>query len=140
VEGQTLLDAIDHGLMDLANLAELPLLLRAFARGEVTEAWLAAEHLSCRGDFDPLCNGLFRLATCDGSRHGAGKVAGNSRLATTFCTTLIGGIPGRERSSTKGTKTTKNERLAERMPHGRGRGAISPSCFFVSFVDWISLD
>ena len=49
--------------------AELALALRALARCEVAEARLASHDFSRRGHFEPLGNGLLRLATCDGSWH-----------------------------------------------------------------------
>jgi hypothetical protein len=83
-ERQALLDAGDHGLMDLGGLAELALALRALARGEVAQAGFAAEQLASGGHFKTLCGGFFRLATCDGSWHGAGKVAGEANSASSF--------------------------------------------------------
>src|SRR5439155_12908754 len=75
----------DHRLVDLADLAQLALALGALARGEVAQARLAAEQLASRGDFDPLGDRFLRLATCNGSRHGARNVAVALRLAISFC-------------------------------------------------------
>ena len=70
--------------MDLAVFAELALPLGALARCEMAKAWFAAHDLARTSDFEPLCSGLFRLSTCDGSWHGARKVAVEVGLAITF--------------------------------------------------------
>ena len=53
-EREALLDAIHHGFVDLAVLAELAFPLRAFARGEVAQPWLASQDLARGGHFEPL--------------------------------------------------------------------------------------
>ena len=83
-ERQALFDAVDHGLVDLTGLPELALALRALARGEVAQAWFAAHEFARPGHFDTLRSGFFRLATCNGSRHGAGTVAEEVGPASTF--------------------------------------------------------
>ena len=83
-ERQALFDTIDHGLVNLAVFAELALALGTLARSEVAKARLAAHDLARTGDFEPLGSGFFRLATCNGSWHGARKVAGEVQMATTF--------------------------------------------------------
>ena len=81
---QALHDAGDHGLMDLASFAELSLALRIFARSEMAQTRFAAEDLASSGHFEALGNGFLRLATCDRSWHGAGKVAGEAKSASTL--------------------------------------------------------
>ena len=83
-EREALFDAVDHGLVDLAVLAELALALRALARSEMAKTRLASHDLPRRGHFEPLGDSFLRLATCDGSWHGARKVAVEVGLATTF--------------------------------------------------------
>ena len=85
MEREALLDPRDHRLVDLTVFAELALALRALAGGKVAKAWFTAHDLASSGDLDALGRGLFRLATCNGSRHGAGTVAGELALAMTFC-------------------------------------------------------
>ena len=53
-ERHALFDTIDHCLVDLADLAQATLPLRAFARCEVAQTWLAAQDLACGGYFKPL--------------------------------------------------------------------------------------
>ena len=83
-ERQALFDTVNHGLVDLAVFSELARALGALARSEMAKARLAAHDLARTCDFEPLGGGFFRLATCNGSWHGARKVAGEGGLATTF--------------------------------------------------------
>ena len=89
-ERQALFDAIDHGLVDLAVLAELALPLRAFARCEMAQPRLATKDLARAGHFEPLCSGLFGLTTCDRSWHIFG--AADFREGTPFGNWKIGEI------------------------------------------------
>ena len=90
-ERQALFDAIDHGRMDLAILAKLPLLLRAFARGEVAKAWFATHEFARPGHFDALHSGFFRLATCNGSWHRGGHSSGRRASGKHFLEEVDGG-------------------------------------------------
>src|SRR5215207_858856 len=73
VEWQALFDAVDHGRVDLAVLAELPLPLRTLRRSEMAKAWLATHNLPRGGHFQPLRGRLLRLPTCNGSWHNLGR-------------------------------------------------------------------
>ena len=83
-EREQFLHAIPLGDVDLAVFAELAFALRAFARSEVAQAGFAAHEFARPGHFDALNGGFFRLATCNGSRHGAAKVAGEVERARGF--------------------------------------------------------
>src|SRR4051794_25106893 len=72
-ERQEFLDPVDHGLVDLAYLAELALALRTLGRSEMAQAWLATQDLPRGGHFQPLGSRFLRLATCDGSWHNLGR-------------------------------------------------------------------
>ena len=74
-EGKASLDARDHGLINQGSLAEVALLLRALARGEVTQTRLAPKDLTLRGHFEPLGRRLLRLMTCCWLWHGGRTVA-----------------------------------------------------------------
>ena len=50
----------------------------------LAQAWFAAHEFARPGHFDALNGGFFRLATCNGSRHGAAKVAGEVERARGF--------------------------------------------------------
>ena len=53
-ERHALFDAGNHGLVDLADLAETALPLRTLARCEMAQTRLTTQDLACRGDFEPL--------------------------------------------------------------------------------------
>ena len=87
-ERQEFLDPVDHGLVDLAYLAELALALRTLGRSEMAQAWLTTQDLACGGHFQPLGSRFLRLATCDGSWHNLGRrtLGIELRLSTAFYT------------------------------------------------------
>jgi hypothetical protein len=81
-EGQAFHDFWNHGFMDFAILTEAALALRTFARSEVAQTRLTAHNFASSGDFKPFRGSFFRLATCDGARHGARRLALEDYCAT----------------------------------------------------------
>ena len=83
-EREALLDLGLHRLVDEPGLTKVALTLRVLGGREVTQTWLTAQDLARPGYFKPLGRGFLRLATCDGSRHGAGKLAVEPETAINF--------------------------------------------------------
>ncbi len=73
-----------HRLVHEPGLTEVALTLGVLGGRKVTQTRLTAQDLARPCYFKPLGRGFFRLTTCDGSRHGAGKLAAEPKTAITF--------------------------------------------------------
>jgi hypothetical protein len=133
-ERQALFDAIDHGFVNLAVLAELALLLGAFARGEMAQTRFATHEFARPGHFDALGSGFFRLATCNGSRHGAGTVAGEGEWASSFSPVFHGAEDRLKAPFGRPSPDSKSRAIQPRSGgllalHRRAKDALEQICF-----------
>ena len=85
MEGKTFLHARHHRLVNVRRLAELPFTFRTFRRREVPQPRLAPHDLTRARDLESFGRGLLGLATCDGLRHGADKLASSFEMAIPLC-------------------------------------------------------
>src|SRR5678815_3404046 len=81
---QALHHASNHGLVDLAGLAEFALALRALARRKVAQARLATHDFPRRRDLEPLGGRFLRLATCNRFWHGSAEGSGRTAPGKLF--------------------------------------------------------
>ena len=112
MERQALLDPVDHGLVDLAYLAQLALPLRTFRRSEMAQARLTTQDLARGGHFQPLGSRFLRLATCDGSWHNLGRrtLGIELRLSTAFYAVNLSGARMDGMHARAGATELKRER------------------------------